>query len=131
MFLDLQYNKLNGTLMSDFVMNSTSSTLQINNNYLSGVIPEFCYGISPGYLNMLSGNTFNAITGNPFDSNTLPGSDPSFLTYVPGSLQARIVVVVAVVAAAVFVVAVVVDRGCRDRIFVIVATVVMFVQDIP
>ena len=80
--LDLSYNKFTGVIATDFAyQNATGSTILLNNNRLSGIIPSSLFFVPK--LNILSGNIFTCLIYD--HRNTLPLQDPSYNKYHCGS----------------------------------------------
>ena len=83
--IDLGYNRFRGTLDAVEVAPSSSLTLRINGNRLSGEIPAALSQLTKATLNVLDGNHFSC----PSDvSNALlPNTDPYSVSYQCGSMQ--------------------------------------------
>jgi hypothetical protein len=73
--LDLSHNRLTGTLMSSFNSTSSSSTLSLNNNRLSGFIPTKIHDMIN--IDILEGNYFDC----KYDRSDLPSNDKNQDTY--------------------------------------------------
>jgi hypothetical protein len=84
--LDLAFNKLGGSLFSDF---GDCTSLYLNNNYLSGLISQSLLSIKS--IDILSGNVFSCKIINP---ETLPLYDHNASKYNCGSNSYNITVLV-------------------------------------